>query len=238
VHRSAVLRPAELDLHRTLPPLRTPPSGSVVLWHIDASRQAEAAARLAPGLLDDNERLRASALRRTESRSCYVTAHVALRLLLGEMLSVAPAAVRFEREPCPECGGPDGRPVPVPGTVHFSLTHSRHLALMAFAATPVGIDLEAMPPPQTVAGAHALLHPREAEELTTLPSAARPRAFARAWVRREAYLKGTGAGLGHNHRPYAGIGPSPAQDHTGWSLRDVTAPAGFAAAVAVHSPVV
>ena len=68
---------------------------------------------------------------------------------------------------------------------------------------------------------------------TAAPESARPAAFARCWTRKEAYLKGTGAGLGENLAvTYVGTGGQPAAPD-GWTLSDVPVPAGYAGASAV-----
>ncbi|MEU1012597.1 4'-phosphopantetheinyl transferase superfamily protein [Streptomyces sp. NPDC005890] len=119
--------------------------------------------------------------------------------------------------------------------MHFSLSHSGDVALLALAGVPVGVDVEAVPEPQAVTDLLAVLHPREADELRSLREAQRPDALARVWSRKEAYLKGTGEGLafGFAH-PYVGSAPEPAQ-LPGWRLRDAACPPGYAAALCVST---
>ncbi|MFF1926001.1 4'-phosphopantetheinyl transferase family protein [Streptomyces sp. NPDC058221] len=209
--------------------------GAPSLWLVDARQEGERARRLAPDILDDEELGRAGSLVVEADRLCYLASHVALRMLLGARLGVAPAAVPLRREPCPSCGGPHGRPA-TDGGVHFSLSHTRGIALLAFAGTPVGADVEATPQARTVAEIGDQLHPAERRELAELPEDQRPAAFVRAWTRKEAYLKGTGfglaGGLSHDH---LGTGPHPQPGPAGWTVTDVAVPAGHAAAVAVRT---
>ncbi|MEU3226161.1 4'-phosphopantetheinyl transferase superfamily protein [Streptomyces sp. NPDC006976] len=206
--------------------------GGLSLWLVDTDRSAGAVRRLAPGVLDDSELARVEKLAFPPDRDCYRAAHVALRMLLGALQGVAPGAVRLTREPCPTCDGPHGRPA-TGGGVHFSLSHTRGTALLAFAGTPVGVDVERVPEARIVAEISGQLHPAEAEELAALPEAERPAAFARVWTRKEAYLKGQGVGLaGGLHREHVGTGPRPLGP-PGWDVTDVAVPAGYAAAVAV-----
>ena len=125
-------------------------------------------------------------------------AHGLLRALLAERIGVPPDELRFGREPCPLCGGEDhGRPVladPGPG-LEFSLSRAAGLALVALAPTPVGVDVEALPDPGTVDDVAPLLHPAEQARIADARLAARPAAFARAWTRKEAYLKALGSGI-------------------------------------------
>lgn len=201
------------------------------VWLVDTDRDAEAFGRLASGILDASERARAQRLAFPADRACYTAAHVALRLLLGARQGVAPDAVRLVRERCPSCDGPHGRPA-TGGGVHFSLSHTRGVALLAFADAPVGVDVERVPEPQVVAEVAGQLHPAEEAELAGLPPAERPAAFARVWTRKEAYLKGEGIGLaGGLHSEHIGTGPRPL-DPPGWTVTDVAVPSGYAAAVA------
>lgn len=190
------------------------------------------------GVLDAAERARYGAFLRDGDRATYGAAHVALRRLLGAHLGKPPEAVVLGREDCPVCGGPHGRPAVAGGAgPHFSLSHSGGTVLLAFAGTPVGVDVELTPAPGTAEElGDVILHPDERAELDGLPAAARAVAFGRCWARKEAYLKGTGAGLGDNpHRSLVGAGPDPAPV-PGWSITDLDVSgfaAGYSAAVAL-----
>lgn len=213
-------------------PARRP--GAPALWMVDAEREGTRAQRLAPDVLDAQELARAGKLVAEADRLCFVASHVALRMLLGARLGIAPAAVRLTREACPSCGGPHGRPAT--DGVHFSLSHTRGVALLAFADEPVGVDVERVPAAGIVAEIGDQLHPAERRELAELPAQERPAAFVRAWTRKEAYLKGTGIGLAdglsHDH---LGTGPRPEPGPAGWTVTDVAVPRGYAAAVAVRT---
>ncbi|MFI6646830.1 4'-phosphopantetheinyl transferase family protein [Streptomyces sp. NPDC050529] len=219
--------------HR-LPPLRFPP-GAPSLWLVDAVRHGGHAQLIAPEILDAGELDRAARLAAAADRSCYVAAHVALRLLLGARLGVAPGTVPLTREPCPSCGGPHGRPA-TDGGLHFSLSHTHGVALLAFAEVPVGVDIERIPKPGVVSDIADQLHPAESRELAELPEELRPAAFGRVWTRKEAYLKGEGIGLaGGLAAEHVGTGPRPRPGPAGWEVTDVEVPAAYAAAVAVRA---
>lgn len=238
VTTTSSLAPRALAL-RTLPDtLPRPEAGVPQVWvqHV----RDQSAAELAAGyeLLDTEERRRANAFVRQELRDRYVAAHTALRRLLGAYLEQDPGKVEFVREPCPLCTKPHGRPAvagrPTP-PLHFSLSHSDELAVLAFADRPVGADVERFPGSSTVEEVAGSLHPRERAELAMLPQDRRPAAFARVWARKEAHLKGTGAGVGGGlDGHYLGIGPLPV-DPPGWTLTDLAVDSGYAACVAVAS---
>ncbi|MGN9790266.1 4'-phosphopantetheinyl transferase family protein [Streptomyces sp. OZ13] len=205
------------------------------LWCVRASEYAARAAA-DEWLLDAEERARARAFVRDRDRDRYRVAHVVLRRLLGAYLDEDPAAVGLVREPCPGCGEPHGRPAVADAPFHFSLAHSGDLALLAFADTPVGVDVEADPSPEAAAEIGAMLHPRERAELAAVPQGARPASVGRCWTRKEAYLKGVGIGLAEDPAvTYVGAGPTPAA-LPGWSLTDVPVPPGHTAACAVRLP--
>lgn len=183
--------------------------------------------------LSAEERGRAAAFVRKADRDRYLVAHTALRRELGRRLGVRPGEVTLTREACPLCGGPHGRPS-VPGhPLHFSLSHAGGLVLLAFAPVPVGVDVEVCPEPGLVADIAKTLHPGERAELANLPEPLRPVAFARCWTRKEAYLKGTGTGLGEDpSTTRVGTLESP-EAVPGWTLEDIPVPAGHAAAYAL-----
>ncbi|GAB2589304.1 hypothetical protein GCM10027168_22760 [Streptomyces capparidis] len=208
--------------------------------HVWLARTAAPSARVlaeGPALFDAEERRRADAFARPALRERYVVAHVALRRLLGAYLDRHPRDIAFTREPCPLCAKPHGRPaVAADGgapRVHFSLSHSDDLAVLAFAPVPVGADVERFPRLSTADEVAGSLHPRERAELAALPPERRPEAFARVWARKEAHLKGTGAGVGGGlDGYYLGVGPTPVHP-PGWLLADVAVDPGYAACVAV-----
>ncbi|MFC1443395.1 4'-phosphopantetheinyl transferase superfamily protein [Streptacidiphilus sp. N1-10] len=185
-------------------------------------------------VLDPVERARAAAFVRAELRERYTAAHVMLRQVLGGCLDQDPAEVRFARQDCPCCGGPHGRPV-LAGEqppLEFSLSHAGALVAVAVAGAgvPIGVDVEALPRPGTVAEVGSKLHPAERAEIDAADDPVA--AFARIWTRKEAYLKGLGTGLGRAlDLDYVGTGqPGP----EGWALADLAAPDGHAVAVAVR----
>ncbi|MGW1642322.1 4'-phosphopantetheinyl transferase family protein [Streptomyces lavendulae] len=207
--------------------------GGPRVWVVD-SRGTTPLPSGSEAVLDPGERVRAGLYRRADHRRTYVATHVALHVLLGGYLDRDPASLRLVREPCPGCGEPHGRVAVAGSPVHFSLSHSGGVALLAFAATPVGVDVETPPAPGPLTHLVPRLHVRERAELAALPAGERAAAFATCWTRKEAYLKGLGIGLARGlDRDYVGTGPRPAAP-PGWTLTDVAAPYGFRAACAVR----
>ncbi|MEV6953198.1 4'-phosphopantetheinyl transferase superfamily protein [Streptomyces sp. NPDC051183] len=221
------------------PRTAAPPVGAdVVVWALDTTSEVVGGHRIAEALpvLDEAERDRAGRMLREADRIRYTASHVGLRVLLGGYLGLAPAEVVLVRETCPCCGGPHGRPAVAGGAPHFSLSHSDDVAYLAFAGVPVGVDVEAVPSAAAVADVLTTLHPAETAELTALPEPERQAAMARVWSRKEAYLKAVGTGLALGlAEPYVSSAPTPAAV-PGWTLTDLAAPPGYAAALALHAP--
>ncbi|MCT9011173.1 4'-phosphopantetheinyl transferase family protein [Streptomyces rhizosphaerihabitans] len=208
--------------------------GDLAVWLLTPPAEAP----LALDELDATERRRADAFRRRGDRTLYVAAHIALRRLLAGYLRTSAKELAFARADCPRCGGPHGRPVlsgAGPDAPHFSLSHSRGAVLVGVARAPVGVDVERLPRPERVDVCRSALHPWEQRELAALRAPDQPARFARLWARKEAYLKGTGVGVGGwTSEVYLGEGgPGAPPRPDDWSVVDVPSGPGHAAAVAM-----
>ncbi len=211
---------------------------AVDLWLLRDPVSYGTGQRLAVGELDPGERARASSFLRPRDGLLYTAAHIALRRLLAAALGLAPSEVAYDRRPCPQCGGPHGRPALHPGLAavpHFSLSHSGGRALVGLAMAPIGVDIQRMPSARTAEVCTRLLHPGERTELDGLPPGRRGAAFGQLWARKESYLKGIGTGL---ERPpdadYLGTpGRDPWRRPPHWTVLDLACGPAHAAAVAV-----
>ncbi|WP_328380536.1 4'-phosphopantetheinyl transferase superfamily protein (plasmid) [Streptomyces sp. NBC_00440] len=205
------------------------------LWRVETSAFRPVVDLWADTVLDDGEKARATAFRKSGDRATYQAAHTALRFLLGAYLGTEPRDVPLERLPCSSCPLPHGRPVVRGNRVHFSLSHCDGICLLAFAAAPVGVDVEKVFSPAVADEVGPILHPREAAELRAYSGPDRAVAFARVWTRKEAYLKGLGTGLGRDPSlDYLGCAPEGPVSPPGWTAHDVSAGEGHAAALAVQ----
>jgi 4'-phosphopantetheinyl transferase len=157
--------------------------------------RADAASEL-EALLDDVERERRSAYRREEDRDRFLVGCALAKVALGRYLGRPPETIRVTRT-CPTCGKPHGKPA-LPGSgIELSLSHSGDVVVVALAAAPVGVDVEA------VAGARfdvdelrrLAFSDDEARVLDGLEASERRRAFLVSWTRKEAVTKAVGAGL-------------------------------------------
>jgi len=214
----------------------TPVGGGLGLWTLLVSRVD--ATRLDLSVLDVEERGRAARMSRPQDRLSFVAAHILLRQLLSQRLGVAPREIAYLRESCPACGGPHGRPVLAASShpLHFSVSRRDDVVLIGLAATRIGVDVEALAGPETIAEVGALLHARERAEVVCAAPSEQPARFTRIWARKEAYLKGVGVGIAAGlSSAYLGAGQTTSRP-LGWMVLDIPAPAGYAAAAALAAP--
>lgn len=181
-------------------------------------------------ILSPEERERALRFRFAADRRQSILCRATLRETLSSYLDLKPAAIRFAYNRY-------GKPCVRGSEVRFNLSHSGGWAMLAVTrGREVGIDIERIDPrfaedqiPER------FFSPREVAQLRGLPDGEQTAAFFRCWTRKEAYIKARGLGLALaldsfdvSLRP----GDPPALQRAGnWSLQNLEAPAGYAAAI-------
>jgi 4'-phosphopantetheinyl transferase len=194
-------------------------------------------------LLDEDELGRAQAMRRWSDRFRFIAAHAAARLILAEELGLDPAQIRWER-------GRHGKPhlAGAGAGAHANLSHSSDLAAVAVADRPVGVDVQALTFATDPEAMSRRYYPASEAHYVAAARTAPGRLgrFVRLWTRKEACVKVAGgrlmqgmklpvhapAGDGARQRTilvHDPDGPLPGP----YLVRDVPAPAGYRAAVAV-----
>ncbi|OEJ30203.1 4'-phosphopantetheinyl transferase family protein [Streptomyces subrutilus] len=238
------MRTERLHQHLGLTP-RTgyrPAAGHADVWLLRAAPHLAAVARENITVLSPEEQHRARELPTPHGQDTYLVAHLALRTLLGKCLGQPPAQVALARADCPLCQQPHGRPaLQHTSGLHFSLSHARDQIMIGLARTPIGVDIEAADRVRMETLIRRL-HPAEHTAIKALPADRRRDALVRCWTRKEAYLKGLGTGLATPpHQVNVGTGltrhdEDELADRNGWTLTAVTAPAGYAASLALLVP--
>ena len=218
-----------------------PPDGDCQVWWAPTVAADDNPTLL--DLLDADERQRHRDLRDSADRGRYLVAHALLRLVVGAMLRVDGRTLAF-RATCRQCGGPHGKPeLSWPAApLRLSISHSGDWCVVAVArAVEVGVDVEQI----ALRGSELPVRALSSTERAIVDDIAptdRTAAFIRYWTRKEALLKATGDGLAVDparitlsapDRPAAMIrwdaaGAPVAEPH----LADLTAPPGYAAALA------
>lgn len=142
------------------------------------------------GSLSADEQARASRYRTAALACLYQRGRAALRLVLAYYAGKPPPSLVLEY-------GEFGKPALRGGTVHFNVSHSANRAIIAVAASPVGVDLEWTGHPGLSIDELVRVVCSESERdcLRHLSEEARKLAFFQLWTQKEAYCKTLGVGL-------------------------------------------
>lgn len=151
---------------------------TLVRTDIDDALLAQMIAALSP-----SEQARAARFRQVEDRRRHVVARTVLKGLLAERLGGNAFDLQF-------VNSPHGKPMLASTALHFNLSHSGDLALIALAPVPIGVDLERDTPADAQALAQAWFMPAEQARLAQGEDD-----FLTLWTAREAVLKAMGTGL-------------------------------------------
>ncbi|MBR1001967.1 MULTISPECIES: 4'-phosphopantetheinyl transferase superfamily protein [Bradyrhizobium] len=170
--------------------IKLPGPGRADVWVVDFAECVDPCGGTA--LLSDAELQRASQFHFAGDRTRYVHVHACLRLILARYLGRRPREIsyRMNARGKPELG--DGA-----GLLHFNLSHTDDLALVALADREIGIDIEALRPFEDAMDlAGRFFCEQEAAEVRRAAPAERAEIFLRLWTRKEAVLKALGLGIG------------------------------------------
>jgi 4'-phosphopantetheinyl transferase len=227
--------------------ISAPGRDEVHVWSIHVSSAASSPGAL-ERLLSPDEQARAARFLREADRHRFVAAHGGLRQLLGQYLSLPPAALGFTLG---EFGKPALADAAAGRALSFNLSHAGDWILIALAAgQAVGVDVECIRPDlDFMPIARTQFSPEEVTALTAEAPGAQLDAFFRCWTRKEAYLKARGQGLAYSLREFSvafGTESRPAlrwvADDPGaaqrWTVLECAPAADYAGAVVVEgSPI-
>lgn len=200
---------------------------AAVSLHVERLDISEAAIRRGMGLIDDQERIRAARFRFARDASRFIARRARLREIIATHSGEAPERLSF-------ASGSHGKPVLANGALHFSLSHSHGLIMIALAPVEVGCDIERIDPDLAWRPlAERFFSPGERRALLALPEAGARRAFFDCWSRKEAYVKAIGLGLSY---PLDAFDVSVGREarlagQAGWTIMDAAPEDGFSGAV-------
>jgi 4'-phosphopantetheinyl transferase len=212
-------------------------------WLLDSSLRSTALEEAQIGLLDGKELERFYRFHFACDRARFAIAHVNVRRILGAYLDQEPERIVFRTN---SFGKPELATEAQTCPLHFNLSHSRSVALLALSTeTELGIDIEDLRPIQSeVAEGH--FSPTELVALSSLEGEAWLNGFYHCWTRKEAILKAEGVGLNlplysfdvslipGDPAKILGVRP-PAVFRHPWVLHDLATPSGTIAALAAGS---
>ena len=141
-------------------------------------------------LLSAEESDRAGRFRYPADQMKYIAAHGILHILLGWYLELPAAKINLSQN---EFGKPTLE------NIKFNLSHSRDLALYAFAENrEIGADIEYIRSELVdLHVANQFFARKEVEGLFAMPPHDQKEAFFACWTRKEAFIKAKGAGLSY-----------------------------------------
>lgn len=216
---------------------------NVYVWCCSLDQPENPVRRLSH-LLSTNERAKAERYHFERHKRRYVVSQAVLRLILGRHLDIDPQEIGFKH-------GPNGKPFVTQmlegASVYFNLSHSHELAIYAVTlGRELGIDLEFIRP---VTDAEPIIERyfsnQEKIVFRALAPEEKQEAFFNAWTRKEAYLKGIGAGLNNSLDGFTvSLAPGePAQllhvegekdEPSKWSLQSLIPAEGYIGALVVE----
>ena len=225
---------------RTFSANQQPAPGTVQVWEIALDMPASVVAG-AQACLPEVELVRAKAFRDESTKHRHILAHAALRCLLAHKLRCNPREITFQIGPF----GKPALPAERHAALHFNLSHSGELALVALCdAAEVGVDIEHIRPVRDpIALAKRFFTPGEQDELAAAPPEDQINCFFRLWTQKEALLKATGQGIANGLQRFEvtcrGGGGLVAMDgekitETEWSLANWSPHAEYVAGCAVY----
>jgi 4'-phosphopantetheinyl transferase len=218
------------------------PQNEVHLWQIDLAGTAETEPDCAQ-ILSPDERARADRFHFSKDRRCFIATRLTLRNILSRYLQADARELTFHysAKEKPSLSGAHA------GQIDFNVSHSGSAALLAFTrGRALGVDVEQIrEQSDRDAIARRFFSEQEQQQLAALAPAEQCAGFYRCWTRKEAYIKAMGDGLSLPLRQFdvsltpgeesALLATRPDAGEAGkWSLRDVPAPMGYAAALCVQ----
>ncbi|HWU90245.1 MAG TPA: 4'-phosphopantetheinyl transferase superfamily protein [Kofleriaceae bacterium] len=215
--------------------------GEVHVWRVSLAPPPARLATLARTLRDD-ERERAARFYFERDRTAYTATRGALRVLAGAYLGRPPEAIElgYQAKGKPYLAAPPGE------RLRFNVSHSGELALLAFVrGRELGVDIERRREMQDLRSlAKTSFSPLEYEALCRLPVHDHVAAFFACWSRKEAFIKATGEGVSQLADFDVSVRadeparllrvPGPPPSHARWSILDLPAIPGYAAALVVE----
>ena len=211
-------------------------AGEVHVWRMELE-QPQDVLETFRGTLEADELQRASRFHFDKHRNSFVAARGFLRRVLSRYLDAKPEALRFSY-------GEYGKPA-LDGTLHFNMSHSHGLALLAITEDrQIGVDVEHIRPDFATEdiARHFFSH-SEVESFGRLQKEEQVAAFFRCWTRKEAFIKATGRGLSQPLDAFdVTLGPGvaaellrvEADEASRWSMSDIDVGEDYAGALVVE----
>lgn len=140
--------------------------------------------------LSETEQQKAAAFKLPLMRQRYIAVRYLVRKTLGQYLQTEPRALKFYADTY-------GKPFLACGSLHFNISHTADLLMLAVANFPdIGIDVESIKPRGSLDGlAVRCFTETEYQTWRQFPGAQQEAVFYRLWTKKEAFVKAVGRGI-------------------------------------------
>jgi len=161
----------------------------VDIWHADLRLDSESLSNLSSAL-DELEKQKSDTFKLPMIRDRYMAVRAISRHVLASYSNHDPARLQFTV-------GEHGKPGLVGQSLHFNISHSDHLLLMAVANFPdIGVDIEVIKPRINLDGlARRCFSVSELAAWQSAPKVQSKEVFYRLWTKKEAFVKAIGRGI-------------------------------------------
>ncbi len=145
-------------------------------------------------LLSNEEHQRAERYLFSKHRARFIASRAQAKMILGRYTGLKPEQVELTYNPY---GKPLLEALPGSSTLHFNVSHSHDLGLVAVTeVAEIGVDIEKVRPDIDYTHiSRQFFSLDETERLLDLPAEEQVEAFYNIWTRKEAFIKGRGIGL-------------------------------------------
>lgn len=156
------------------------------LYHCDISRMSDEDFLKAYIKSEETRRAKADKLRKKPAKKLSIAAGELVRQAIAKEFNIDPCEIRFRIDK-------NGKPYTESAPVHFSISHSKNIAVCAISDKPVGIDIEFIRD-VNLNIAKRQFAPDEARYVFEKWDLSKRR-FFEVWTRKEAYVKLLGKGI-------------------------------------------
>ncbi len=158
------------------------------LYHCDISKMSDEDFLKAYVKSEESRRAKADKLKKKPAKKLSIAAGELVRSAIAKEFNIATDDIRFRV-------GKNGKPYTDSAPVHFSISHSKNIAVCAISDKPVGIDIEFVKD-VNLNIAKRLFAPDELQYVFEKWDLSKRR-FFEIWTRKEAYVKLIGKGISY-----------------------------------------
>lgn len=231
---------AEVSTWSEPPASLTLATGEVHIWRLELDQPESVVAEFR-ATLEVNELERAGRFHFEKHRKQFVVGRGGLRYVLARYLDVKPEEIRFSY-------GAYGKPALVNEGLHFNMSHSHGVALIAVALDrELGVDVEHVRTDFANEDvARRFFSPVEVASFNALGKEEQVAGFFRCWTRKEAYIKAIGRGLSEPLHAFdvtlapgepAALLRAERGDVSRWAMFNIDVGDDYAGALAAEAPI-